>query len=168
MTNKYLTQKELIELLSYDPKSGIFSWKIKRGNRTNVNGTAGSLKEDGYNVIGLKGKLYSSHRLAWIYVYGEWPKGQIDHINHIRNDNRIDNLRDVSASENSMNRLISNANTSGCIGVCWDKEKTKWEARIKTSGKQKHIGYFKNKIDAIIARKMAEYEHGFHPNHGNQ
>ncbi len=121
-----LTRERLKELLDYDPATGIFVWKVDRGNnRVKVGSAAGGGGDDGrgYNRIMIDGKSYRSHRLAWLDVYGSFPPDMIDHINGIRDDNRIENLRAVSNQENSRNVNKSTNNTSGYLGVCWDKHK---------------------------------------------
>ena len=161
-----LDQKYLKEILNYNSESGVFSWKKRLSNRVNVNDRAG-VCYDGYLLVGINNNQYPAHRLAWFYVYGEWPENQIDHINHNRADNRIINLRLASYKINSMNRPIQSNNTSGYVGVGFDKRYKKWSASIKINGKRKGLGYYFNVIDAVIARKMAEYKHGFHVNHGS-
>jgi len=162
---KYLTQKRLKHCIEYNSESGIFLWKIslKSVKKLSIGGCKGS---DGYKRISIDHRRYMAHRLAWLYMTGEWPKGQIDHINHVRDDNRFENLRDVTMPENQRNRKINKSNTSGFTGVRFRKNKSKWEAQITINGECRFIGSFKNKNDAVIARKMAEQEYGFHANHG--
>jgi len=104
-----------------------------------------------------------AHRLAWFYMEGEWPTG---HINHIRDDNRWVNLREVSNQENHKNQSISINNKSGVIGVCWNKKARKWHAQIKVNYKAISLGCFSDIHNAIKARKDAEIKYGFHKNHG--
>ncbi len=106
------------------------------------------------------------HRLAWLYMYGEWPVGDIDHINGIRDDNRLINLRSVSRQENLRNRRTGRNNTSGVMGVNWDKSLGKWRSSIGIGGKTKHLGVSHYKWDVICLRKSAEMKYGFHLNHG--
>lgn len=109
---------------------------------------------------------YKAHRLAWLYIYGEWPSDQIDHINHIRTDNRIKNLRDASSYENSKNQSIPKNNTSGVLGVGWNKLGRKWRSNISVNGKRLHLGCFDYFIVACAVRKEAELEYEYHENHG--
>jgi hypothetical protein len=160
-----ITQKELKELLMYNPNTGIFTWKTITSNRVKAGEIAGTMHRDGYSQIKINGKFYRAPRLAWLYVYGEWPD-KIDHINHIRNDNRINNLRSVSNLDNSRNQKMRKNNTSGITGVSRYKEKNKWEAYIWDSGKKIHLGHYTNKDEAIKIRKQAEILYGYHPNHG--
>lgn len=160
-----LTQKRLKELLKYDKKSGIFTRKTGRGGKK-ANDIAGSLHKTGYIIINVDEKSYQAHRLAWLYVYGEMPKEQIDHINHIKTDNAIKNLRMATQKENSKNMSKSKKNTSGVTGVHWHNVAKRWCARINVDGKKIHLGLFAQFSDAVNARKNAEILHGYHENHG--
>lgn len=168
-----LTQQMLKERLHYNPNSGVFTWRA-RPERTSQDKTwntrwvgrpAGSIKNHGYRAIGLNGKFYRAHRLAWLYVYGRWP-GEIDHINHNPDDNRIKNLRKVSHAENGQNQSIRCDNSSGIVGVSWHERTEKWLAQIKVDGKSTYLGLFKDVEDAQKTRKYAEARFGFHKNHG--
>ena len=162
-----ITQAELKELLDYNPDSGVFTWKVKPAKCIRVGSEAGCLSTTtGYIVIGIKGKLYQAHRLAWLYVYGCWPKHQIDHINHNRSQNAINNLREATHTENQRNRSANKNNSSGCCGVQRYKRTGKWQAYIKPGEKIIHLGYFNKKEDAITARQEADIKYGFHENHG--
>ena len=160
-----LTQARLKELLSYDPETGIFRWRVTRG-KAKVGAVAGSGSGIGYKQITVDGEKYLVHRLAYLYVYGQWPVEQIDHVNGIRSDNRIDNLRVVNRYEQRQNEKRRRTNTSGVTGVCWDKQNKRWRAEIKVNGKRKHLGIFKTFYHAMKARRQAEKDYGFHPNHG--
>ena len=161
-----ITQKRLKELFYYNKTIGIFirikdvGKKVKRGD------LAGTLKKDGYIKMFIDGKNYYAHRLIWLYVKGELPKEQIDHINGNKSDNTFNNLREVSRSENAKNQPINTNNTSGFIGVYWNKQKSKWHSRIYIKGKCKNVGFFNNLSDAVLARINAEYDNGYHINHG--
>ena len=160
-----LTQKRLKENLSYNSKSGDFIW-IKPRKRVVVGSLAGSVRKNGYITISIDRKAYYAHRLAWLYVFGELPSGQIDHIDHVRGNNRIGNLRSVTNQENALNRRLINRNTSGVTGVHLFKATGRWQAQICIEGKRIHLGYFNNISSAIKARKDAEVLHGFHKNTG--
>ena len=164
-----LTQKHLKSILNYDKNTGIFTW-IKARGRINIGDVAGSKHSAGYLRIYISilsvPKLYFSHRLAWLHQYGEWPKEQIDHINHNRADNRIENLREASYCQNTRNKSKDKRNTSGITGVGWNKQVKKWYSQIKVKGKQIHLGLFTDKNEAICARLHANRLYQFHKNHG--
>ena len=168
MTNKNteLTQERLNEVLDYDPDTGVFVWRKTRNSRCVKGCVAGSINRDGYIRISIDYTKHRAHRLAWLYVYGEWPLGIIDHINQNKIDNRIDKLRDVTDQQSQMNSPLQSNNTSGVVGVCWHKKDKKWQAQIKVSRKQINLGQYVDINDAIITRKVAEHAYGFHPNHG--
>ena len=151
-----LTAEQLRSILHYDPATGIFTWKVGCSSRVKVGYIAGSLDGDGYLRIRLQSRKYQAHRLAWLYVYGVWPKDQLDHINRNRSDNRISNLREVSHKQNHQNRSKPSNNTSGHPGVSWDKRDSKWRAQITHNQKKIHLGSFTTLEEAIAARKAAE------------
>lgn len=157
--------------LDYDPETGLFTWKATK-RRGFVGRQAGCFsKRDGYVKIRIPGKLELAHRLAWNTTYPEDPVGpdeQIDHINHVRTDNRIINLRKASNTENSRNASIGTNNTSGATGVWFEKRRNAWVAEIKVDRKKIHIGQFAEFADAVAARKAAEVKYGFHENHGKK
>lgn len=155
-----VTQDELKEILDYDPETGIFRWKSPR-QKIKVGDVAGTLNHNGYRFIKINGKLYLEHRLAWLYVYGEWPKDMIDHVNGTRDDNRIENLREATRSENKWNQTKPITNTSGYKGACWHKASQKWDARIAINNKRKHLGLFDSPEEAYEAYcKAAKELHG--------
>lgn len=121
---------------------------------------AGTVEKNGYTVIKLAGKTYKAHRLAWLHVYGRWPVDQIDHINRVRTDNRLCNLREASRSENQINtrRLVNR--TSGVTGVKLHKRKRmRFEARITVRGKRLYLGLFERLEDAQQAYSVARTLH---------
>jgi len=161
-----ITQEELKELFNYDSESGLFTRAKKQGSRGKVGDIAGSKRNTGYITIKVKGKQYQAHRLVWLYMTGEFPESDIDHINHVRDDNRWENLRETSRVVNCQNMSKSNANTSGCTGVAWSKENNKWLAYINIEGKRSYLGYHIEYSEAVNARQNAEVLYGFHENHG--
>lgn len=161
-----LSQCELNDVLIYDIVSGIFSWK-KTSLGMSEGAQAGTKTKKGYIRIKIKGRDYLAHRLAWLYVNGEMPSKQIDHINNKRDDNRISNLRCATSNENARNALMRADNTSGVKGVCFDKIRRKWIARVGINGENKHVGYFDSILEADMAiRKFREENHGNFFNHG--
>lgn len=162
-----LTQEKLKELLHYDPETGFFTWRVSRG-RSVAGSVAGYLHPSGYVNIRIKRGSYLAHRLAWFYVYGEFPVNQLDHINRARADNRIANLRLATRSENQQNRSKQRTNTSGVTGVNWHKQHGKWNAKIMTNGRRMCLGFFDTIADAAAARAAAKAKlHTFHPEDNN-
>lgn len=147
------------ELLDYNEDTGIFAWKKN-------NKIAGTKHSAGYTVITIDKVKYYAHRLAWIYMNGEEAKEQIDHINHDRNDNRFNNLRESSIHENGKNKSIYINNKSGVNGVAFIEDRNRWRASTRTNGVSINLGYFKTKEEAIKAREKHNKEHIFHENHG--
>lgn len=157
-------QWRLKELLHYDPKTGIFTWKQYRGHLAQEGFVAGRPDGSGHIQISVDGRRYHAHRLAWLYVYGTFPKACIDHINRIRDDNRISNLREATYAENGQNRCASRRNKSGKSDVMWSRHHNKWRARITINGNRIHLGYFESFEDAASARTEAKKKyHTFHP-----
>jgi hypothetical protein len=154
-----LTQDRLKEILAYDPETGVFQWETSPNSQVRAGDFAGYTRPDnGYSIIIIDRKRYYAHRLAWFYVHGEWPL-EIDHINRVRNDNRIENLREADRSINSRNRRTTAS--SGYTGVYYSKLRKKWLASIKVGGKRKHLGVYDNPEDANVARKKHEREIGW-------
>jgi hypothetical protein len=133
-----LTADRLREVLSYDAYTGEFRWLVAFG-RVRVGDVAGSIGKDGYRHIGIDGRCYLAHRLAYLYVYGTWPSRGLDHITNDcradKSDNRISNLRPANQSQNLVNRGLDSNNSSGAKGVCWHKSASKWQAEIGHNGK---------------------------------
>jgi len=99
--------------------------------------------------------MYKAHRLAWLYVHGEWPPEQLDHINGQRDDNRVENLRSATRAENAGNSKRRADNTSGFKGVYWNAQRSKWQAKIRRGQLEKHLGLFVCKEDAAEAYRRA-------------
>lgn len=157
---------EIKDLLGYDPETGEFRWKVRRAQNALAGDLAGTKHSNGYWQIVVNYKAWWAHRLAWFLFYGELPLYEIDHVNGIRTDNRIINLRAVTHRENCLNTGMQQRNLSGCIGLSWDDKNNKWAARIGWMGKNIHLGRYLDWWDAVCARKSAEHRYGFHPNHG--
>ena len=169
-----ISVNELNELLKYDPCTGKLLWRERQINtpRDKAFNTQHAGKvvygepHKGYERVSVLGKRYKAHRVAWALHYGEWPKDEIDHINGVRNDNRIENLRVVSHKENCRNVRRLDSNMSGVAGVQWEKHNRKWAAYIGVNNKKITLGRFDLFADAVVVRKAAEVKYGFHPNHG--
>ncbi|ATW61825.1 HNH endonuclease [Escherichia phage DTL] len=152
--------------LYFNYDNGKLIWKVKKKSG-NPGSEAGSVMRDGYIMVGLNRKLILAHRIVWEMLKGPIPEGmEIDHINHCRSDNRIENLRMVSKPINQRNRSRSKNNTSVFTGVCWSKSASKLVSSMKVNGKKIHLGSFDEIQDAIAARKSANQKYKFHKNHG--
>lgn len=159
----------LRKLLLYDPGSGILFWRprgVLSWDARYAGKRAFSDNGQGYLAGTIKGRAVKAHRVAWAMHHGEWPKLQIDHINGIRSDNRIDNLREVSNRQNAQNRRRQLRNKTGVTGVQWREKDQKWWASIGVNWEVKSLGLFDRFEDAVAARRMAERKFCFHPNHG--
>lgn len=157
----------LKDALSYDAKSGIFTWKVRPSNAVKAGDKAGTVNPLGYVMIGYKGKIYAAHRIAWAFANGEWPSLDIDHINGNPTDNRAINVRLASDSQNLQNRKLCTRNKSGIKGVFWYKASSKWCAQIRKGGKKFYLGYFDRIEDAQKAVIEARNSlHGEFANHG--
>lgn len=158
-----LTQERLQSLLDYDPETGAFTWKVSRG-KAKAGSVAGCLSRAGYITILIDGVRFSAHRLVFFYASGDWPSKEVDHINGVRSDNRKSNLRDVSRSENCQNTGgPSSNNTSGRLGVTWNKAQGKWQSQIQINRKNHYLGLFTDLNDAHSAYLKAKDE--LHPTH---
>jgi len=155
------------DLLRCDYETGLCYWK-KSTSRVCEGDVAGHKRHDGYVDIGVNGRVYLAHRIVWLLKTGEWPNGQIDHVDGDRSNNRLENLRDVNNRINGMNSTIRSDNTSGSVGVIWNRSRNRWHAQISDENGRKHLGNFVNIHDAIAARKAAEIELGYHLNHGKK
>ena len=161
-----LTQERLKKLLNYDPETGVFKWNASRG-RALKSSVAGNQENTGYLSIRIDEVRYRAHRLAWFYIHAKFPKREIDHIDGVKNNNRLSNLREATKSENQRNKKLPCHNTSGLKGVCWSKMANKWRAFIKVEGKGKHLGYFVTKEEAeMVSHDARKNFHKDFANHG--
>ena len=162
-----LTQARLKELLHYNPDTGLFTWLIRPANRVRIGDIAGTLSSWGYICIVIQGQSYRAHRLAWLFTYGAWPLDQIDHINRVKDDNRLANLREATHSQNNTNSVAQKNNLSGKKGVSRAKDRSKWSATISINGKTKRLGQFTCKQEAHAAYcKAADKHYKEFANHG--
>ena len=136
---EHIKHDRLLELLEYNPDTGIFIWKVNRKRLAKAGSIAGSINGKGYIQISVDGKLYLAHRLAWFYCFQEWPENIIDHINGIKSDNRLDNLQDVTQNKNIQkgSQKLSSSGFRNVRKVC-----NKYQAHIKVNGKTIHLGMF--------------------------
>ena len=143
-----LTIARLHEVLSYEPATGVFRWKVAFGKIRIVGSVAGRVNGKGYRYIWVDGKDYCAHRLAWHYVYGEWPVGKLDHKDCAPDHNWIDNLRPATDSQNSANRRLSKRSTSGFKGVTYENG---WVAQIEKDRRHIRLGRFETAEQAHAA-----------------
>ena len=136
-----ITRERLIDLVLYDPITGQFVWRYSRKGHIKQYEPAGSLDNQGYWSIRLDKKWYGAHRLAWLYVYGEWPDGEIDHQNMKRDDNRINNLRDATHGQNQHNGRVYKNSLSQTKGVTLLKS-GRWLAQIQRNKRHIYLGTF--------------------------
>lgn len=180
MAKKPLPSPEVLrQLLRYEPETGKLFWK-ERGvewfktprdckiwnSNWAFSEALTAINSNGYAIGSVLGGRCRAHRVAWAIATGEWPENDIDHINGIRSDNRLKNLRSVTRSENGRNRAKSGRNTSGTLGVYWSDYYGKWVAKISDGTKNVFLGAFEQIEDAENSRKMAEKVLGYHKNHG--
>lgn len=163
--------------ISYDPDTGSLRWiprEVAKAqdiawNTRYANKECGNIS-DGYVKIVMKKNerrlRIRAHRFCWYFCYGEPPNGVIDHINQIRSDNRISNLRDVDRKTNQRNTKLRVDNTSGYVGVTYHKQSQKWMAQANMGGKCHFLGLFENAEDASIASKKFRSENGYTELHG--
>ena len=146
---------EAKQFFRYDPDTG-FLFRIARNHKTGRLGQITNKDNHGYIIVIHRGRRLKAHRLAWLLKTGELPRGQIDHINGIRDDNRWCNLRTVTPAENAQNSRVRVDSKSGVTGVAYLQHCDRWMAYINAYGVRRYIGYFTRKEDAISARKAAE------------
>ena len=186
MNREDFTQEIVRELLDYNPETGDLTWKFRDSKWFSAEGTwkswntkyAGKracterTNTNGYRYkcqkTTLFNKAYLSHRVIWLWMTGEWPYQQIDHIDRDGRNNRWSNLRDVSFGANSRNMSLSRRNKSGVSGVYWDKRINKWRSQVFFDGTEYRLGYFEKDDLDLAAMEVMEFraEHGFHPTHG--
>ena len=181
LEERSLTIERLREVLRLDWETGELYWEYrdlssfpsegagKSWNSRYAGKKAGYLdRSNGYLACSVDGRNFWAHRLVFALVHGRFPEGQIDHINGIQLDNRPENLREVSCSENLRNASRRADNKSGATGVYWRDDRGKWQVRIRAHGKKVHLGYFSDFDEAVRVRKAAEVEFGYHKNHGRK
>jgi hypothetical protein len=136
------TAEELRALLDYCPETGKLTWRVKTAQNTVVGKEAGWATPRGYRRIEFKNVTYAVHRLVWLHYWGVEPKEQVDHINGIRNDNRIENLREASQQENRFNQGKYVTNKTGFKGVSWVERYKKYRAQCQVDGKNHSLGLY--------------------------
>ena len=158
MAEKILTQERLRKLLHYDLETGRFTWKIKPNRNIAIGSVAGSMRKDGYVLISIDGVRYYAHRLAWLYIVGEWPDYNIDHKDTSPKNNSWLNLRDATQSVNIQNQIQAHlGSATGVLGV--HRDKSRFCAHIYFDGKQHHIGSYSSAEKAYEAYIEAKRKH---------
>lgn len=149
-----VTQDRVRELLHYDPESGFFTWRVTRNGFVQAGRRAGCPQSDGYIQITIDGVAYYAHCLAWLYVYGKFPDFELDHKNVKNDDNRLDNLREATPTQNCRNKRLRRDNKLGVKGV-HQRENGKYRASIRVNGKLQCLGSFEKLEDAAAAYRDA-------------
>ena len=165
-----MNAEELRTVLEYNKDTGIFLWKVRIGRKIKAGSVAGSAQKSAggkkYIRILYKGKKYYAHRLAFLYMTGNFPNNFVDHINHDSLDNRYCNLRMASSTDNQRNKIPHKNNKTGITGVFFCKKRKKYISAITIKNKHKHLSYGNDFFEACCRRKSAELKYGFHKNHG--
>lgn len=171
------------ELLDYDPENGTFTWlprkrewfssdrSWKSWNGKHPGKRAGYVRTDArwgyqYREVRLMWANYKEHRLAWLWMTGEWPTDEIDHKNQDATDNRWKNLREATHQDNMRNLSLAKNNTSGYVGVSWSRRENKWVAYARISGKRKYLGVYDDAKEAASLVRAFYDEHGYEATHG--
>lgn len=159
-----LPASELRRLFRYDPETGVFTRLVRTANCVRAGHSAGSVHPRGYVHIKICRFSYAAHRLAWLYVHGRWPEGEIDHRNGVRSDNRLSNIRECDRFGNQQNTTAKRSTRSGFRGVGWHASTARWRARISRDGVTHNLGEFDSPEDAAAAYMAAKKRlHEFQP-----
>lgn len=159
-----LTQKLVQDRYNYNPETGDLTYKSTSNNQVRIGDIVGSIHKTGYRVTKFNSISYKVHRLIWLFVYGYTPD-YIDHKDHNRDNNRLNNLRTVTVSNNAKNRIPYCTNTSGYPGISWVPHSHKWSVRIGVNGKRIYLGVYTLFSDVLNIKKKAERKYNYHPNH---
>lgn len=154
----WLTAVRLRDLLSYDPTTGVWIWRAHRRGHS-AGRVAGSATAYGYWSIGIEQRQYQAHRLVWLWMTGEWPMHQVDHINTNRSDNRWSNLREATPRQNNANARARSNNSSGFKGVSWSSGMRRWRASIQVHGRGICLGYADTPEEASALYRKAALKH---------
>jgi len=161
---KNLTQEQALHLFEY--KNGNLFWKNTTHPKIKIGSQVGFINDNGYCVASIYGKKYLAHQIVYLMQHGYIPKA-IDHINNIKVDNRIENLREVTRQQNMQNKPLSKTNTTGYKNVYWKEKNKKWEVAISVDGKRKYIGIYKDlELADLVATEARDKYYGEYANHG--
>lgn len=144
----------LRSILHYDSDDGLWTWLVNKDSLAKIGDIAGCLRPDGYVQIGIDGRKYMAHQLAFFYMTGRWAK-RVDHKDRDPANNKWSNLREATQTQNRANSIGKRDSESGIKGVCWYAPTNKWRAAIQRDGVRHHLGYFKSKQDAAAAYRKA-------------
>lgn len=165
-----LSPTQLKKLLTYDRQTGQLTWRERKNlpewNGKHAGKIAGYTHSEGYVGVGIAGKLYLAHRIAWAIAHNKWPTHQLDHINGNRSDNRLCNLREADYSLNAKNSSKHAKNTSGVSGVSWHAKAKKWHAEVCVDKVKHRLGLFHSLTDAAQVVQDFRRRHGFTERHG--
>jgi HNH endonuclease len=150
MKTTQVTPEEVRRLFDYR-EDGQLVRKVSTSSNARAGDVAGYINSEGYREIRINGQRHYAHRLIFLYHHGRWPEGEIDHASGVKSDNRIENLREATNSQNQANKSKLCTNTSGYRGVSFHKASGKWRTQIKSGGKIRHESYWDNKKQAHIA-----------------
>jgi hypothetical protein len=154
-TNDRLSHEEILSIFNYDSINGSLIWKISMPPKGKKGAIAGTICKNGYITIGIKGTRYYAHRLVWVHQTGSWPSEDIDHIDGNKSNNKLENLRAGTDSQNMQNLKKAHAdNISGFLGV--ERKRHRWMARIMVSGKRLTLGTFDTPEEAHAAYLSAK------------
>ena len=154
-----MDQAALQAELHYDPLTGVFTRVAARCNKVKIGDVAGSLDSHGHVQISVFGKLRLAHRLAWLYMTGEWPADEIDHKNTIRNDNRWENLREATRVQNQANCKCKNTSLTGAKNISYRKDNNKYRLRMTVGKKRLTVGHYNTIEEAQAAYILAAEKH---------
>lgn len=155
---KNLTQDQVRKLFSYDPETGKVTRVVTRMQKAKAGDSPGTVDKTGYIRVTISGRSYALHRVIWLYVHGYLPEHDIDHINRIRTDNRLENLREATRSCNIKNSKVYDDSVSGVKGVTWFSRDSEWRARIRSRllSVDAHLGKSTDFIEVVAHRLAAE------------
>ena len=154
-----LSSRYVKSLLTLEPETGHLLWRYTRGSKALCGQRAGWIDKDGYRRLRIDGQAYAAHRIVWLIVNGSFPNGEIDHINGVRDDNRIENLRVATRSQNQANRKKNSRGSTGIKGVHFHRRHRKFQAHIGVDGKKIHLGMFATADEARLVYEDAAKKH---------
>jgi hypothetical protein len=157
--DQMLTYQKVQRLLAYNPSTGDITWKVNKVPRGKKGAIAGCTRDDGYIVVGIGGKMYLAHRLAFLLQTGKWPKEQMDHIDMNPSNNRWSNLREATHAQNLFNQKHNKKNRAKQKGIYKRKDCNRWSAMIQKDKKVIYLGLFKTKNAAAAAYKTAAHKY---------